>query len=261
MQLVDFVFSKFGQQGVIRKDILDMMEQFGLIVKFQYSPGDEQYFVPSLLKTPPDPLCNQEPSPADPCALYITFLGGFVPHGLYSQLVSRCTKWCSKRGVEYAPNFFDGASRFVVEKEFLHQLIILSKKKFLKIILKLRESSDQHAATEAETARLVRGFLEDALQSMTQEVPWFKNLKYKLCVECPYCPKDGCRCRNHGKVSCNHEDCICLLTLPATAQPVYCKNSFRNESLKPINMDKWFSVKGEIATINNPTSIIFAWGL
>lgn len=105
---------------------------------------------------------------------------------------------------------------------------------------------------EDETARLVLGFLQDALKNMTGDLPWLSNLNYKFCVECPYCPKKKYPCRKHSKVSCNHEDCICLLTLPVRAQPVYCQYSFFNETLMPLNLDKWFSVKGEIVTIKTP---------
>ena len=96
MELIDDVFSKFIQQGVMKDDILDMMEQFGLIAKFSPSPTDVKYFVPAQLKTPPNDLCQMVPSHADPCPLYIHFVHGFVPHGLFSQLVSRFICWCCK---------------------------------------------------------------------------------------------------------------------------------------------------------------------
>ena len=47
MELLDHVFSKFLLEGVARKDILDLMEQFGLIAKFSSSKTGENYFVPS----------------------------------------------------------------------------------------------------------------------------------------------------------------------------------------------------------------------
>ena len=62
MELVDFVFSKFCNQNRIKEDILNMMEQFGLIVNFAPSPGDELYFVPCQLKTPPACFSQVEPS-------------------------------------------------------------------------------------------------------------------------------------------------------------------------------------------------------
>ncbi|KAJ7358705.1 hypothetical protein OS493_022147 [Desmophyllum pertusum] len=54
MELVDHVFYKFIQQGLVKKDILDMMERFGLIAKFSPSPTDVKYFVPAQLKSSPE---------------------------------------------------------------------------------------------------------------------------------------------------------------------------------------------------------------
>ena len=62
MEHVDHVFSSFIEQGIIKEDILDMMEQFGLIAKFSASPTDEKYFVPAQLKSPPFELCKMKPS-------------------------------------------------------------------------------------------------------------------------------------------------------------------------------------------------------
>ena len=77
MELVDHVFStKFRHH---KEDILDMMEQFGLIVKFAKSPGNEIYFVPCQLQTPPDDLCKIEPLPSELCPLDLRFSGSFVP--------------------------------------------------------------------------------------------------------------------------------------------------------------------------------------
>ena len=49
MELVDLVFSNFLLKGVARKNILDLMEQFGLIAKFSSLKTGEKYFVPSQL--------------------------------------------------------------------------------------------------------------------------------------------------------------------------------------------------------------------
>ena len=89
MELVDYVFSKFIQQGLVKEDILDMMERFGLIAKFAASPCDVKYFVPAQLKSPPEDLAKMEPSSTDPCPLYLQFVDGFVPRGFFSQFVSR----------------------------------------------------------------------------------------------------------------------------------------------------------------------------
>ena len=125
MELVDDVFSEFCRQGVIKDDILKMMEKFGLIVQFAPSPTEEKYFVPCQLWSPPDSLCKMEPSPADPCPLYLHFSRGYVPHGLYLQLVSRCTKWCSESGFKKPPKLFDGASLFFIGKELTHYMMLV----------------------------------------------------------------------------------------------------------------------------------------
>ena len=101
MELVNHVFcSEFHQH---KDDILDMMEQFGLIVKFTKSAGKDIYLVPCQLRTPPDALGKVEPLPSDPCTLYLRFLGSFVPYGFFSQLVSRCVTWCCPAGSELRP--------------------------------------------------------------------------------------------------------------------------------------------------------------
>ena len=56
IELVDYVFSKFCEEDSVKEDILNMMEQFGLIAQFAPSPKDKMYFVPCQLKTPPGPI-------------------------------------------------------------------------------------------------------------------------------------------------------------------------------------------------------------
>ena len=86
MELVDHVFSPLIEQGVIKEDILDMMEQFCLIAKYSPSPADVYYFVPCQLRSSPEELCKMEPSSTDPCPLYLHFQEGFVPHGFLPAL-------------------------------------------------------------------------------------------------------------------------------------------------------------------------------
>lgn len=112
MELVRHVFSKFiKEDSVTEKDILDMMERFGLIAKFVAST-DIKYFVPAQLKSSPKDLCEIKPSECDPCPLYLTFLNGFVPHGIFYQLVSHCIRWCSEIGCKEPPSLFDHGARF-----------------------------------------------------------------------------------------------------------------------------------------------------
>ena len=243
-ELVDDVFGKFCQQGAIKEDILSMMEQFGLIVKFESSLG-VHYFVPSQLSSPRQSLCRVEPSPSDPCPLYLHFPGGFVPHGLYSQLVSRCAKWCS--GSKQKPVFRDMACSFIA-REGTHRFILFCKKRFITIVLK--QTNQEDAASSAEIAEVPNDllwFVEDTLQTFKRELPWLRNLEYEFCVECPCCPEDKNICRNHGQVSCSHENCMCVLQVQLGGQLSCCPHSGEIPQLP--SLKRWFSTKGKMNMI------------
>ena len=246
MELVDHVFSKYCQQGLIKEDILNLMEQFGLIAKSITSPTNEMYFVPCQLKTPPDALCEMEPSPSDPCPLYLHFLGGFVPHGFFWQLVSRITKWCSESGFTQPPRFFLEASRFVIgKKSTRHELIVLCKKRFIKIVLRHSEIVCGVSFSEArELAILVRRFLEETVQNLRRELPWLGNLRCDFCVACPGCLRKEEMCSYHNVVSCDHEDCLCLLKAIKEGQLSHCPSSLDVKVPTVFGLEKWFAAKG-----------------
>lgn len=245
MELVNHVFcNEFHQH---KDDILDMMEQFGLIVKFTKSPGKDIYLVPCQLRTPPDDLGKVEPLPSDPCTLYLRFLGSFVPYGFFSQLVSRCVTWCCPAGSEL-PNLYDGASRFFIGKEQNHQLILVCKKRFIKIILNEIQQDDSPldgAAKVQDVAIKVRTFLEHTMQTMSHELSGFKNLDYELCVECPFCQEKQKKCDYHGQFLCPNEYCMCLLKVTADGSFKNCTKSFVRVRPKLPQLQRWFPIKGE----------------
>lgn len=247
MELVDHVFSEYDQHGPLKEDILDMMEQFGLIVKFN-SPTNEMYFVPCQLKTPPKPICEMEPSsPLDPSLLYLHFPAGFVPHCFFWQLVSRCSIWCSQNGSARPPRFFSAASHFFVDKEAIYQLTLLCQKRFIKITLKQSQPIHVHSSsfTEArEVVVAVRTFLEETVQNLRRELPWLSNLTFDLCFACPRCLHKEDTCSNHDVISCDHEYCLCLLKCLHELQLSHCPNSLCVPTLN--GLEKWFAVKGEL---------------
>ena len=128
MELLDHVFSKFLLEGVARKDILDLMEQFGLIAKFSSSKTGEKYFVPSQLKASPDSHCSVVPTRLDPCPLYVYFVSGSVPHSLFTRLVSRSVRWCSEAGPTQPPTLYQNGAWFVIEKKTVHDFVLICKK-------------------------------------------------------------------------------------------------------------------------------------
>ena len=240
MELVDHVFSRSIQQGLLKEDILDMMEQFGLIAKFAASPTDVKYFVPGLLKSPPEEIAKIEPSPTDPCSLYLHFVDGFVPHGFFSQFVSRSISWCSKIGSARPPNLYRDGAWFVVGRQKIHDMILICKKKFIKISLKQRaEAEVVSVSTSPEVARSVRLFVEETLKDLLQQFQYLGRLRYEFCVACPYCLQGSQECENHSQTFCTHQDCLHLLKIKQ-GERLICMKSVSDKVLTVAGLEKWY---------------------
>ena len=243
MEHVDYVFSSFIGPGNIREDILDMMEQFGLIAKFSVSPNEEKYFVPAQLKSSPVELCQMEPSPTDPCPLYLLFVHGFVPHGLFLQLVSRSIRWCSKTWATHQPSLYQNGAWFIIGKD-IHDFVLICKTGFVKVILRQKAQSHQVVGQNSvKLATLVREFLEDTLKNLSQEMPYLRGLQYRLCVACPNCHQgtEEMRraCSDHMKTTCTHKDCFHLIDANE-GQPDICKRKPCNKVEPVCGLQNWF---------------------
>ena len=241
MELVDHVFSKFVVVGVAREDILDLMEQFGLIAKFSAFNSNEKYFVPCQLKVPPDYLHSMAPSSSDPCPLYVYFVTGFVPHGLFTRLVSRLVRWCSETSPTQSPTLYLNGAWFVIGRQIVHDLALVCKKEFIKILVRGRIQDQQVSMDEAcenETALRVREFIEVTLQSLSEDLPYLRGMKYQIRVACPYCQLE--KCTRHNQMACAHEDCLHLLEI-RQGYPLICKKKPSNKVLTVEGQEKWFS--------------------
>ena len=239
MELVDLVFSNFLLKGVARKDILDLMEQFGLIAKFSSSKTGEKYFVPSQLKASPDSLCSMAPSRLDPCPLFVYFVSGSVPHGLFTRLVSRSVRWCSEADPTQPPTLFQNGAWFVIGKQTFHDFVLICKKQFIKFFIKQRNQPQQISVDDtSEVAVQVREFVEATLQVLSRDL-YKGGLEYDIRVACPYCQRQ--KCSSHDQVACSHGDCLHLLELRRGGGPLICKKKLAEEIHTVTGQDKWFS--------------------
>ena len=220
-----------------------MMEYFGLIAKFALTPTDEKYFVPAQLSASPDTICAVKPSKSDPCTLYINFVGGFVPHGLFTQLVSRSIRWCSLAGSTHPPKLYQNGAKFIIGKHIIHSFYLICKKRFIKVILKQKVQSQQASEQKSsEVATQLWEFLEDTLQGMSQDLPYLKGLQNHFCVECPYCEQENSKCKHHRQVSCKHEDCFHLLEIKQGEALICTKTETGfDEILTVPGLEKWFT--------------------
>ncbi|XP_044166042.1 uncharacterized protein LOC114951667 isoform X6 [Acropora millepora] len=243
--LVDHVFSKFMDKGLCKQDILDLMERHGLIAKFSIATDknqDEQrYFVPTQLRSSPSGLCEIKPSGCDPCPLVLHFLDGFVPHGLFPQLVSKFIHWCSENGLKETPQLFNNGARLFIGKQITFALILICRKRFIKIVLKTRNPSScksQSMIASNKMAIEVRNFIERTLDDFSHDFSWLSNLRYELSVVCTYCLE--CTRHLHERTSCDQDDCLHLLRV-RPGEELICLKNFCDETVSP-GWEMWFEV-------------------
>ncbi|KAJ7358871.1 hypothetical protein OS493_020709 [Desmophyllum pertusum] len=183
-----------------------------------------------------------EPSPTDPCPLYLHFVHGFVPHGLFQLLVSRSIRWCCETWPMEHPTLYQNGAWFVIGNQ-IHDFVLVCKTRFIKIVLRKRTQSHQVSREKsAELAALVREFVEGTLQDLSQELPYLSGLQYEFCVACPYCHQEteevGQACSNHNKISCTHEQCFHLLEIKQD-QRLICMRKPCDKVLTVRGLGKW----------------------
>ncbi|XP_068754007.1 uncharacterized protein [Montipora capricornis] len=226
--LVDHVFSDFIKKGLRKQDILEMMELYGLIAKFSSgmstSENEEEqtYFVPTQLTLSPSELCEIKPSERDPCPLFLDFLDGFVPHGLFPQFVSRCISWCSENGFKETPKLFNNGASFSLGKQIIFALIC--RKRFIKVVLKRLPCSNKMAIK-------VRTFIEGTLNGLSKDLSWLSNLRYQLSVACTHC------------LQSDQDDTLHLLRVLPCGELASCRKNFSHATVTVPGLEKWFELQ------------------
>ena len=240
------MFSKFVNKDPLKQDILDMMEQHGLIAKFSIATDENQhekiYFVPTQLRSSPSALCEIKPSKCDPCPLVLHFVDGFVPHGLFPQLVSKFIHWCSENGFKKTPQLFNNGARLFIGKQITFALILICRKRFIKIVLKRRNPSCSKSLSMNASNKMaieVRNFIERTLDGFSRDLSYLSNLRYELSVVCTHCQQRECDL--DGLMSCCHDDRLHLLRVHP-GEELICMDNFSNETVKVPGWEMWFEV-------------------
>ncbi|XP_048589199.1 uncharacterized protein LOC5519167 isoform X1 [Nematostella vectensis] len=253
MALAEHVFSEVVASGHSQEDILAMMEHYGLIARFNIIGGSDskRYFVPAQLSSSPEGIVDVTPSPGDACALYVHFQDGFVPHGLYTMLISKFISWISSGECKNEPNLYRNVSRFIIGAEADYELIIVCRKSYIKIVLQsiATDCDDEEAATVSRSpvsrspAPVIRAFIEQTLQDMSLECPWLRNMRYQFCVMCPSCIAGPKPCQKHRVASCADDDCIHLLPINS-GRVLICKKSYGKGSRpKAHGLEDWYQIE------------------
>lgn len=247
------MFSKFIDKDLCKQDILGMMEQHGLIAKFPIATDENQdeqkYFVPTQLRSSPSELYEIKPSECDPCPLILNFLDGFVPHGLFPQLVSKFIDWGSKNGLEEIPQLFSNGAWLFFGKPITFALYLICKKRFIKIVLKRRNpSSSKPPSMNAPNKMAIHTFIETTLEGFSRDLSWLSNLRYELSVVCTHCQQRECDL--HKKTSCDQDDCLHLLQV-WRGKELICSKNLSYETDPAPGWEKWFeSPHSQVNTIS-----------
>ncbi|XP_068699861.1 uncharacterized protein [Montipora foliosa] len=247
--LLDHVFSDFIEKGLRKQDILEMMELYGLIAKFSSgmstSENEEEqtYFVPTQLTLSPSELCEIKPSERDPCPLFVHFLDGFVPHGLFPQFVSRCISWCSESGFKETPKLFNNGARFLLGKQII--LALICRKRFIKVVLKRRQCPLEPSSNNASNkmAVEVRTFIERTLNGLSHDLPGLSNLRYELSVACTHCLQSGRMFSQRRPRRFGQDDSLHLLKVLPCGELASCVENFSDETLTVPGLEKWFELQ------------------
>ena len=258
--LTERVFKQFCLQDAVKQDILELMEHFGLIAEISTSPTNVMYFVPAQVKAKDEPLRSLEPSCSDPTPLYIDFHTGFVPHGLFAQIVCRSICWVSKMVNQWKESSLfpppgkhleteltcdvqlcqNEARLFIIRRDSSHCLKLICKKRYIKIVLlKLVKKAEPNLGDSSnEVATQVLEFLKKTLQDLSEQFRYLHGLRYKLCVACPSCVEGSQKCKKHETVSCKQDACLHLVEVKRYGQMI-CKYTY--EVLTVNGIERWFS--------------------
>lgn len=245
MELVDHVFAEPMRTGLPKQDILNLMEIFGLIGKFlpDSETGEQRYYVPAQLASSSPGLNEISQSACDPCPLYLDFLDGFVPHGLFHQLVSRCIGWCNNCGFKVAPDLYNGGATLYIGKEPIYNMFLICRKRFIKVILKQMDPSSTSlisASAEMEPFE-VHINLDCILTDLKCDLFGFRNLRYEWCAACTSCLETSYKCKKHSADHCSHDDCLHLLKVKEGK--MICKErKFCTKTVTVRGLEKWFQV-------------------
>ena len=230
MQLIDRVFENNlhgNGSEALQQSVLDMMEMYGFLARFRlYKEPDAQssdscgsqikYFVPAQLTVSLSDLWSLALQDGDPCPLVFTFCGGFVPHGLFPQLVSRLIVRSAELECVQVPKLYCNGARFLLGKRSEFDLLLLCSKRAIRLVLKCYKNAatDPKEVTENSLAVKVRSLFEEELQCLCKHWHWLGNVRYEVCVACLACERsESVKCERHKSASCSDQDCLHLLPI------------------------------------------------
>lgn len=229
MQLINRVFENNlhgnGSKS-LQQSVLDMMEMYGFLARFHCHKESDapasnscnseiKYFVPAQLAEPLCDLWELVPQDSDLCPLVFKFCDGFVPHGLFPQLVSRLIARSPELVCVKDPRLYCNGAHFFLGKRSEFDLILLCSKRGIRLALKCYGTTltDTQQETQNSLAFKVRTLIEEELESLCKQWHWLGNVRYEVCIACLACKLSSVKCKRHKSPCCPDQDCLHLLPI------------------------------------------------
>lgn len=242
----------------LQQNVLDMMEMYGFLARFgPHKESDTQsndscssnlkYFVPAQLSIAAGDLWTLTPQDCNPQPLVFTFCDGFVPHGLFSQLVSRLIARAHELECVKVPRLYCNGVHIFLGKKSEFDLVLLCSKRGIKLVLRCYEtvSPDTQQAAENSLPIKVRTLIEEELENLCRQWHWLGNVRYEVCVACLACERSNVECQRHKSARCSDQDCQHLLPVPCDIEPntlMACTKQIGDRSRFTLTgLHKWYS--------------------
>lgn len=221
--------------------LLKIMEKFSLICPWPATGSNEQYLVPSMLKSHPTEGVLDLLSSTSLPSLFLKFDSGPVPQGFFPRMLLQFIQWCHEEwSSQRQPRMFDNFARFFTSLRDGQSVILLCHSTSIEIAVHRMAPSgnsmnvhvdSDHKASDISVCRKVRRQLGLMLECMRNEFHWLRNVRYKMYVRCPVCSKQGVvrYCCNHDTKDCKQEQCLHFLSEEELRynceEPFVCLNS------------------------------------
>ena len=257
------------------ESLIGIMEKFSLLCPLPSDSSSteectKKYLVPSMLKSHPSKKVLKLVKSAKIPSLFLVFASGLVPAGFFPRLVLQFLQWGNEKYWRPEnPQLFHNFARFFTTKDD-YSVILMCHSSSVEVVVHggdlspkssddLSSNADFNNDTAGVTcARDVQRQLGLLLESMRNEFPWLRNMKYEMSVICPACCAERALdyCKTHSKEECKQEQCLHFLTLSELCSDkgyIICTKSASAQYIKVEvkQFSPWFSSPGEQVNYKN----------
>ena len=244
------------------ESLIGIMERFSLLCPwFSNASSNKEYLVPSMLTSHPPQEVHDLIESAEIPSLFVKFLNGHVPAGFFPRLVAQFFQW-GRDGfwAQEKPQLFRDFVRFYTSGGVYSAILVCHSSSVEVVIQGGNSNSEDDSFPKPSTladlqpdgyevvfARQVCRKLSLLMESMRNEFPWLRNMKYEMCVICPVCSRGKvvALCQTHRAKKCNEEQCLHfwrVSQLCSDTENISCTRSVvaRSTKVQVMQFSPWF---------------------